>query len=265
MTALTPRDTSLPAELEKLTAADAGLGVSFDPGDQLSKLLYVLQTGSPQVASRSESHVDDAEPSDLYLWGTSRIWKGATGISPVQHCGQMHSWIEWLPQRQGFVARHSQRPSDTESQIIKDEGYERSSLVRRSNGNIVQETREIYLLLEGAVPVMMPCASSFHRFAREWNTHLSQCTNPKTGAVLPSFVHRFRLYTTPTSDRRGHNWFIPAFEPLGFVSDAEYQAARAIAKLVEHGRQRVEMPVNDKGYTDDDYVGIAQSAPGQAA
>lgn len=257
--ALTPRDTALPAELEKLTAADAGLGVSFDAEDQQTWLLYVLQGGSPQVQLRGEGYVEGAEPSDLFLYGASRIWKGTTGISSVQRCGQAHAWMEWLPNRQGYVARHPQRPPDTETRVVKDEGSERSLLVRRSNGNVVQATRELYLLLEGAVPVMMPCSGSFHKFAREWNTHLGQCINPKTGAVLPSFVHRFRLYTVPASDKRGHHWFIPAVEPLGFVTDAEYQAARAIAKIVERGRQRVEEPIYDEDVRD------TTEAPGQVS
>ena len=256
-TALTPLDTPLSAELEAQAAIDAGLGVSTKSEDQQISLLAILQANSPPCDKRGAGHLLGAEPGHWHLRGDFE--HGTKGII-VQHCGMARGWIEWLPNRQAFVARHPQRPSDAETRIVKgDGGRERPSWVRRSNGNVLQETRELFLLVDGRSPFMFSCVSTFHSFARELNSYLLQITDPKTGLPRPSFMRRFRLYTVPASNQLGH-WFKPAFQDLGFVSAAEYQTARVLAKIVERGLQRVEMPIND----DEGATAIA-GAPGQAS
>jgi len=172
----------------------------------------------------------------------SPIRDGVEGIIAIP-CGMVHSYLEWLPGRQGFVARHAQLPDDVKRSPAAD-GGRRETLVRL-NGNVIQDTREFFLLIEGQ-PYMFPCYGTRHTFARRWQTHFQQFKHPKTGAVLPSFARKYRLTTVQASNALGR-WFNVKFDDLGWVSDAEYRLAKELNTIVERGAMRVEMPTGEGG------------------
>src|SRR5215467_3004443 len=128
--------TELPVELLEETAKDAGMGVSFKPEDQLLPLIYVLQTNSPAVDKRGDSYIEGAEAGDFWLRNAlDPIKNGEEGIVVIP-CEMQRTWIEWLPNRQGFVARHDAPPIDMKTSIVRgDDGRERQVLVRGDNGN----------------------------------------------------------------------------------------------------------------------------------
>lgn len=240
-TALTPP----PAMLEQYLA-DAGEGVSFRSEDQQISLARVLQSNSPQVNARGPEVIKEAQPGDWWLRNAIKpIRDGKVGIEVVP-CRMQHSVVEWRDKRQGFVARHLTAPDDVEHRMIRDDsGRERPALVRQSNGNIIQESRDFFLLFEGA-PYLLPCTSTFHSFAREWNSYFTQIKYPPvTGEVLPSYSRRYLLRTVPAANALGH-WFKPQFQDLGWTTDqAEYQAAKALSDIVRRGIARVETPLDD--------------------
>jgi hypothetical protein len=148
------------------------------------------------------------------------------------------AWMEWLPNRQGFAARHEEQPDDTEVRPAQDGSSKRPVLVRAS-GNIVADTRELYLLVDGQ-PYMLPCSSTLHTFAREWQSWFRQFRHPKTNAVLPSFARKYRLTTVPKANALGR-WYGLKFIDLGWVDASEYANARAFNEFVEQGRQRIAL------------------------
>jgi hypothetical protein len=242
-TALTPTNQPMPAELLDQSAQDAGRGVSSRPEDQLIPLIYVLQNGSPACDRRAATFIEGAEPGHFMLRGAVEpIRDGRTGIIAIP-CNMVRCWLEWLPGRQGLVGRHNKPPGDIEIKTIRDGGYERQSLVRSTNNNLVQDTREFYLLVDGA-PYMLPCYGSRHTFAREWQTFFQNFRPPRTPDVMPSFARKYRLHTVPAANAMGH-WFTVKFEDRGYVSTAEYTEARALNDIVERGAQRAELPVDD--------------------
>jgi hypothetical protein len=233
-----------PTELLDNMAVDAGRGVSQKAEDQLIPLIYVLQTNSPQVDKRGPEYIEGAEPGHFYLRGAlDPIRDGEEGIVAIP-CGMVRSWIEWLPQRQGFVARHAAMPADVESRVVQDvDGSSKRSLVRSSNNNIVVDTREFYVVVEGR-PYLLPCYSTRHKFARGLQTHFHNFEHPKTGGLLPSFARQYRLTTVLENNAMGR-WFGLKFEDLGWVSVADYARGRALSELVASGAQRVEAPIHD--------------------
>jgi hypothetical protein len=236
---MVPSSAPLPAELADATALDAGKGVSTKPEDAIVPLITVLQSNSPQCDKRGVEYIDTAEPGRWWLRGAIEPIRDEIIAIP---CAMARTWMEWLPDRRGYVARHEEEPEDIE--IKPAEGNSRRPvLIRR--GNPIVDTKEIYVLVDNQ-PFMLPCASTFHQFARELQTHFRQWLHPKTGKPLPSFARKYKLVTVPKANALG-KWFMPKFVDLGWVGEAEYANARAFNEFVEQGRQRVALT----GRTDD--------------
>jgi hypothetical protein len=94
-----------PAELLDGTVQDAGLGVGEQRGDYLTPQLQTAQVTSPVVDPNDATHVPGAKPGDLIIRDLSKVFAGNTGVT-VLHCGQINTFSEFLPGRQGFVERH---------------------------------------------------------------------------------------------------------------------------------------------------------------
>lgn len=222
------------ASLLDQMAIDGPRGVSHDPNDLLTPLLSLLQNGSPQCNARDPAYIAGAEPGHWYLRNAvNPIRSGIDGILVIP-CGQCHAWIEFAPQRAGFVARYETPPTDlTET---RSENGRRPISVRSTNGNPVEHVRELYLLID-LQPYLFSCSSTKHQFARELQTHLHQYRHPKTGQVLPAFSRKYLLTSIPASNGLGQ-WFKPKFEDLGWVSESEYAKAREFAAFIERGNVR---------------------------
>ncbi len=227
-------------DMLEITGQDAGLGVSFDPADQLLPLVYVLQSNSPQVNKRGEGYVEDAEPGHFWLRGAIEpIRSGLDGIKAIP-CGMVRSWIEWLPERQGFVTRHPEVPQGIQNRKIRgDDGGERS--VMMLGDNIISDTREFYIMVEGH-PYVLPCTSTKHTFARQWQSYFHQLTHPKTGQVMPTTSQLYLLTTVPQSNAKGE-WFGIKFQFLGFVPRPVYDHAKAFSLAVKRGERKAEAPL----------------------
>lgn len=238
-----PGQLQVPDELLGATEADAGMGVSFKQEDQLLPLIYVLQTNSPVVDKRGDVYITGAEAGHFWMRNSLQpIKDGMEGINAIP-CEMMRTWIEWLPNRQGFVARHDTPPSDMETKTVRDDsGREKQILVRGSNGNIIQDTREFYIMVDGQ-PYVLPCTGTKHTFARQWNSMFHQFRHPKTNEIMPAFSRKWKLVTVPASNAIG-KWFGLQFQDLGFVSKKEYDAAKAFYMAVKKGEKRAEAPMS---------------------
>jgi len=237
-TSSTSGDNQLPAHLRDAIAEDIGRGVSDQSADFAMQQLQVGQVTSPLVDKNDAAYVDGAEAGDLVLRDTLHpVYKGDEGLTVI-HCGQITAWSEFLKGRQGFAGRHLECPDDVESRPA-DNGSKYPVLVRRSSGNVIVETREIYLLAEGT-PCVLFCSGTKHRFAKRWMAWMAQFKAPD-GRPLPSFSRRYRLVTVPTKNPLG-KWYGLDFQDLGWTPLDQYQAARTFNKLVEGGGLRVAPP-----------------------
>lgn len=236
------RQLVVPDELLDITEQDAGLGVSFKPEDQLLPLIYILQTNSPVVDKRGDVYIEGAEPGHFWLRNSLEpIRDGIQGIDAIP-CEMHRTWIEWLPNRGGFVARHPEQPSDVKTTMIRgDDGREKQVLVRGESGNIIQDTREFFILVDGW-PFVLPCTGTKHTFARSWETMFHQFKHPKTNKVMPAFSRKYRLTTVPQSNAQG-KWFGIKFQDLGFVSLPEYNEAKSFHEAVKGGQRKAEAPM----------------------
>jgi hypothetical protein len=237
-TALTPTGGALPAELLDESAADTGRGVSAKAEDQLIPLIYILQATSPMCDKRGPDYRDGAEPGYFYLRGAiDPIREGDIGIVAIP-CEMQRVALEFLPDRQGLVNRHAQMPADVKASTEEESGKRKRVLVR-ANGNVIQDTREFAVLVDGR-PYILPCWGTRHTFAREWQSWFHQFKHPTTGKVMASFSRKYRLTTVPESNALGRWWGLK-FTDLGWVSKDEYDAARALNAIVASGAHRVEI------------------------
>lgn len=239
---LQTRLDSLPAELLDLAQEDAGRGVSFKQEDQLIPLIYVLQSNSPVVEKRNNpNYIEGAEPGHFWLRNSIHpIVNGETGIEVIP-CGMQRTWIEWLPKRQGFVQRHPDPPADMETRTVRDDEGRERQVLGRPNGNVLQDTREFYLLV-GDQPYVLPCSGTKHSFARQWQSMYHQFRHPKTGDVMPSYARKYRLTTVPASNALG-KWYGIRFSDLGSVTVPEFKAGRALNDAIEKGTKQAEAPM----------------------
>ena len=113
--------------------------------------------------------------------------------------------------------------------------------VRRGSGNVLQETREFFIMTPDGKPYLFPFHGTGHTTARRWQTYFKQFRHPQTGKVMASFSRKYLLTTVAQSNRLGH-WFGVQFTDRGWVSQSEYDAAKALHAIVARGAYRVEMP-----------------------
>jgi hypothetical protein len=242
---IVPHNTqqNIPAELHDIMARDSGRGVSTKAEDQLIPMLRVLQTNSPATNKRGSEYVPDAEPGDFFLRGALQpIRSGVEGLDVI-NCGMRRTWNEFGPTRgTGFFGAHDRPPADVEIRKVIEEGVEKPVLVRTSNNNVVVDTRQIFLLVDGQ-PYMLPLTGTGHTVAREWTSWLNQLKHPN-GGLLPSYAHKYKLTTKPVS-KASFRWFGLRFQDIGTVTVPEYHAARALAEIVERGAMRIETPIAD--------------------
>jgi hypothetical protein len=201
--------------------------------------VHVLQSGSPIVEKRSPNYIDGAEAGHFWFRNDlNPIHDGVNGIYVV-FCAITRVWIVWKAGRQGFVQQLDQPPPDME------EGHDENGKVcfLLPNGNKVEDTKQCYILHEGA-PYVMPLTGSKHRFARDLNTRFRQLKDPRTGALYPIFARRYKLTTRPVSNALG-KWFTLQFADAGWASKAEYETARALADFAEAGRYRANYAGGD--------------------
>jgi hypothetical protein len=243
--ALQTTNQQLPAEQDEyleLTGQYAERGVSFKPEDQLTPLIYVLQSLSPQVERRGDNYIEGAEAGDFWLRNSlNPIRNGEEGIIaiPVE---MFRTWIEWMPNRGGFVARHDAPPTDMVSKtLIGDDGKERQVMMR-GNGNLIVDTREFYILVDGD-PYVFPCSSTKHTFARQWQSMFHRFKHPKNGKVMPAFARKYRLSTAPTSNYKG-KWFGLKFEDVGESNINELKAGIAFSNAIQRGERKAEAPID---------------------
>jgi hypothetical protein len=223
----------MPAELLDRFADDSGLGISTRPEDQQMPMAVVLQSNSPVVDRRSEAYLDGAEAGLIWLRNTADPFHESIGAIP---CGMRTAWVEWLQNRQGYVARHDQLPEDATA-VPSTSGRRRPVLVRNGGETVIEETRELFILV-GGQPFMLPCSSTKNSFAKRWQTYFHQFRHPRTGSILPSFSRKYRLFTVPVSNQLGR-WFGLEFADLGWIAtQAEYDAARAFALIIAGGGGR---------------------------
>lgn len=244
----------VPANLAKRMEQDAGKGVSTAAEDRIIPLIYILQANSPQVKPRDPKYINGAQAGDIWLRNSAKreLVKGDEGFE-FQPCYFMKVWVEWLPNRGGFVATHQERPPEARLQdVTKDDGSVVKSWVMPS-GNLVVETRQHFGFADGQ-PYVIPFSSSGHTVSRTWMDLMNQFQVPGTSKPAPSFARKYHITTVEKTNAKNQSWSVMKIVDLGWVSDEEYERGLATYESLSRGEKQAAAPDAD----DDDGVDTSQ-------
>lgn len=224
-TNVTKLKQNLPSTVLEAAKLHAGKGISDRAEDNIVPLMYLLQALSPPAMKGHERYIKGAEAGDIWLRNMSPehcIVKAEDGVV-FQPCHLSVCWIEWMPKRGGFVARHAARPKEAELKDIKgDDGKPRKSWMM-PNGNVVSESREFagYVYIEGHDPLgyVIPLSGSGHTVGRQWMTTMRQEKLPD-GSRAPIFMNLWRL-TPKMRTKNNNSWYMYEITKEGSVQTAE--------------------------------------------
>jgi hypothetical protein len=207
-TAVAPLD-----DFDKQMYADAGLGVSTNPNDNITPSIAVLQPLSPQVLAGA-SQIENAEAGDFWVKGANPPLIGGQDGIWFQPAAMTEHWFEFVPRDSGggFVARYEVE-YDSKGRIIPPEGAEQSADNPNSysfpeSGNNCIHYRHIagFVWVDGiGLEYVLSFHGTGHTVARSWNTKWTRKRFPD-GKMMPAYSHLYHLTTDQRSNKKG-TWF----------------------------------------------------------
>lgn len=236
---------SPPAVLKTAMANDAGKGLSTKSEDNIVPLVRLLQALSPACQrSKPSDYIEGAEPGDILLKGIALV-KAKDGLV-VQPAFFHRAFVEWKPNRSGFVCQHEELPVDTKE--VPDPRDNTKNILVRANGNIIQETRyhSVFVYLPGRqspLAFVIPFTSTGHTVSKSWMFLMNSIS--LNGKRAPSWSRLYRL--VPKLRQKDNNeWFV--FEPidLGWVPDEPtYNIGKQLYESFASGEKVAEEPQDD--------------------
>jgi hypothetical protein len=234
--------SNLPAHLQG-AREDAGKGTSQRAEDNIVPLIYLLQSNSPQVARKNPNYIDGAKPGDIWQRGAPTVIDGDEGclVQPVYFSS---NYVEWRPNRGGFVARHIQMPSDAQQEEVMKEGRP-VTVWRRANGNDIVHTREHVVLIDGT-PFVIPMSGTKHTNSRMWMSLQNQ-KQFDDGQIMPSWACKYLMRSIAKANDIG-DFFVYQFDDLPvsdrYASEEEFRRGRALYHAFASGAKQAEAPLD---------------------
>lgn len=234
-------------------AADAGKGSSnVTQQDTATPLLVVLQGNSAQCKKSDGKYIPEAKEGMIYNNVTNELYDGDEGII-VTPAYFEKVYIEWKPNRGGFVAMHdvtTPLKAQIEMKDVKQDDGTVKQVPTLPNGNLFIETNQHYVLVinvDGSFePAVIPMVSSGLQCSRKWNALIKKVmlTDSSGNMFNPaSFSKMYKLVTKGrTKDK--YSWMTWAVEPMGFVPERRlYEAAKAFEAAIHSGAVKLKQDV----------------------
>lgn len=238
------KSTSLAAAEQSNALFDhAGMGMeTVRPEDVSIPRFKILQDLSPETNKRKAQYIEGAEPGLILNTATKELTKSIDVIPCIY---RRHN-IEWLPERQGFVADHG----EDETLVRAARQDEKRNLIL-PNGNLIVPTGTWYVL---ALPLgqqaIIPMSRTQLTPSRDWMT---QATSEKLdrpdgrGKYTPPLFYRGYTLGTAVRDKGDNSWFVwsPSKGPTIFELAESYnfpnlmEQAVQFAQLVRAGEVKV--------------------------
>lgn len=263
------------AELLKLMNEDAGKGVSTDMADNIVPLVYILQANSPGLdRSNTAKYLGkDAKSGDIWFRGQpvfvdADLESEDSGLVGVP-CFYSKCFIEWRPNRGGFVARHQTMPrAAVEKEEEREDGEGTRRVWRMPNGNAIQETREYVFMvtgyksgkgevveLEKPEPYVIPFVSTNITPAREFMSLMNKKTVPGSSRTAPMWSHYYRIRTENRKDG-DNSWYVyhvrdagedgGSAAPLMVTDIALYRECKRINEQFAKGELKADAPAEEE-------------------
>lgn len=249
--ALTAGANAPPSALAKTMAKDSGKGVSTDASDNVVPLVYILHQSSPQCLKNKPEYIKGAEAGMIWLRNSAEpLVDGEEGIL-VQPCHFSKGYVEWMPNRGGFVARHDSLPADVK-EVPDDQNPNRKKFVRKNKNEIIETRYHVVRIFtsHGVFPYVIPFKSTGHTVSRQW-MFLQNSMQLPDGGKAPSWAKLYRLTTKHKSNNAG-DWHLFEVTDAGWVPDEEnYMIGKALYEAFSKGEKSYEAE-HDAGGDDSD-------------
>lgn len=233
------------AQVPAIAADLAGLsGQGFEDTDKDAfaiPFLRILQSNSPQVNEDEVSYIEGSKPGMLFNTITGTLYGKETQIVPVHY---MRDFVEWLPNRGGFVKSHGSDPGILENIVEVDD--KNNQLLE--NGNIIQDCRNHYVLIADRLeegPIILSLSSSGIKHSRKWMTLMNALRIPGTDQQAPMFAGVWDIATVLNENDDG-KWYQVGNKQATLISFADWvnkeqlDAAQEARKLITSGRARAD-------------------------
>lgn len=213
--------------------------VSKRQEDNLVPLIYLLQANSPQCLKGHEKHMQGAEAGSIWLRNDPEPLIDGTQGMDFQCCFFTIDWVEWMPDRGGFVTRHQDRPDDAALETEEKEDGTEKQVWKRPNGNYVVETRYhvgfVHRAGKPPEPYTLPLTSTGHTVSKQWTT----AQNKLEGGRAEWWDVIWTLHSV--LKRKGSNaWFQYEVSFNRWCTEEEAEAGENLFEAFEAGTKRIE-------------------------
>lgn len=261
--------------------ADLGEGDELDPStrefdqdDLAVPRIKILQDLSPETKKTKAEFIEGAKPGMLYNSASQKLYDAEhVGVILIP-CAYRASYVEWVPNRGGFVADRSDEPGIKElwqrafAKRKEDPSGKNQSLI--ATGNVLDRSADHYVLIaqrsddltvadfEEAV---LTLGGSQMKKSKAWNTKVAQQRAKAPDGRTVRVIAPFFAYVATTLEESNDTgtWMGIKIADLGQTKRlpdgvAIYEQARSFRNLVLEGKKRAvaDAPTEDGAADDGD-------------
>ena len=236
---VTKRETTEIEITKSLGAFDGVTG--FEDADSQSfatPFLRILQPNSPQLMDDSESYIEGSKPGFFFNNVTNEVYGKEIVVIPFKF---ERLFVEWKPDRGGFVALHDVEDGERLSNPTSRFGER----IGKNNENSFQETHTFYFLIserEEEGPIIFPLSLTGIKHSRKWMSMAKMLRLPDGGPAA-LFSSEYTMTTLLNENEQGRWYQIGNKAALGvtrknWISEDQLEAVRQAIKMFSREKLR---------------------------
>ena len=211
--------------------------------------LRILQSNNPQVLEDTDNFIPDSKPGFFFNTVTNALYGRSVEVIPVRF---ERMFVEWRPNREGFVAMHGVE----EGLSISDPGKVFGSRIHKETENILQDTHTFYLLIAGREtdgPIIFPLSSTGIRHSRKWMSMAKMLRLPNRKAA-PLYSSIYKL-TTVINENDSGRWYQigdrskTAIERIGWINAEQLEYVTSVMAMFD--QIKTDMKKQASGFNED--------------
>lgn len=186
--------------------------------------LRILQKGSPQLNEKKPEYIADAKSGMLFNTVTKELYGTSIGVIALKF---EHMYIEWLPDRGGFVQYHS---PENALRLASDTTF---GHWKAANGNDLTETYAYIVMIEGKEHegiMVLSLAGSSIKVAKEWNRLMTTQIMDNGKKAMPYYII-WKMATEYKENEKG-DWYQPKVVFDRYVTMEQVEIARTERKMI---------------------------------
>ena len=234
--------------------SEAGAGFENADGDSFAiPFIRITQKMSPVCDPDDGAYIEEAKPGMLIDTVSEELFPG-DGTLNIIPCHFKRSFLEWKPNRGGFVAEYN--VPDGEALLAKCTKNDKNRDIT-PDGNELVDTRTHYVLVvdaDGDTQSAAICMSMTQtKKSKQWMTAMDKLRKHTADgrAYRPAmFASVFNVFTVPESNDQG-SWYGWKIKHLNFLDENNpahqqlFKAGKAFRDAVKGGSVTVDHGVDD--------------------